>query len=154
MDRYYSLPDSYGFPDNSDRYPGDWLDAIIGGLLERSDWLALGPPGRDLKSRFDLRLTNEDDYWIYLEIKPRQQWDRNNFKHMQLVLNRKSFQLRRLWIVQPNYGETTYDLEPPNSGSDEAMTANSILKGLPEDYKKVDLGHLFEDPNEAVIKAP
>ena len=56
-----------------------------------------------------------------------------------MVLESKTFRIRRLWGEQSDGVETTFDFEPPVGDSTEAITPESILKGLPEDYKKVDL---------------
>ncbi len=59
---------------------------------------------------------------------------------MQVVLEKKTFRVRRLWIESPNFSQQTFDFQKPNGGSEEGVTPEIILKGLPEDYKKVDLG--------------
>ena len=136
----YSLPSDFGFPAQPERYPEDWMSRLKGGGLEHYSWIAVGPPVWNLKERFNVRLTKEDDYWVCLELKPRQQQDHDSIKHMQVVLEKKTFRVRRLWIESPNFSQQTFDFQKPNGGSEEGVTPEIILKGLPEDYKKVDLG--------------
>ena len=138
-ERVTSLPPEFGFPEKPERYPDGFLNSLLGKGLEWLSWLSFGPPVRDLKARFDLRLTKEDDSRTYLEIKPRRPRDRRDFSRIQVVLESKTFRIRRLWREQSDGVETTFDFEPPVGDSTEAITPESILKGLPEDYKKVDL---------------
>ena len=142
-ERIYSLSPEFGFPEKPERYPDDFLNSIRGKVLECLSWLAVGPPVRDLKLRFDLRLTKENNNWTYLEIKPRKQ-DRREFRRIQVVLESKTFRIHRLWIEQPNGAETTYNFDPPG-GSEESVTPESIGKGLPEDYRKVDIDGPFDE---------
>ena len=100
----------------------------------------MGLPVCNLKERFDVRLTRDDDNWIHLELKPRKQGDRSSFRGMEVVLERKTLWIRRLWIEQPNGSTKTYDFQKPGGGSEESVTPESILMGLPDDYKKVDVG--------------
>jgi hypothetical protein len=150
-DRFYTLSDEFGFPEHPDRHPDDFLSSIGGGFLEQVCWIAYGLPVGDLKSRFDFRLSKEDDNYIYIEIEPRHKdgWMPDN--RMQVVLNRKTYQIRRLWIE--NSTETTYDYERPHEESAESITPESILKGLPEDYKKVDMGQFIKDDGDPNRKA-
>jgi hypothetical protein len=143
----YPLSDGFGFPEHPGRHPDDFLSSIGGGFLEQVSWIAYGLPVSDLKSRFDFRLSREDDNYIYIEIEPRHKdgWMPDN--RMQVVLNRKTYQIRRLWIE--NSTEMTYDYERPHGDSTEAITPESILKGLPEDYKKEDMGRLIEEYRNA-----
>jgi hypothetical protein len=138
-DRFYTLSDEFGFPENPGRHSDDFLSSIGGGFLEQVCWIAYGLPVGDLKSRFDLRLSKEDDNYIYIEIEPRHKdgWMPDN--RMQVVLNRKTYKIRRLWVKQPNSTETTCDYERPKEDSAGSITPESVLKGLPEDYEKVDM---------------
>ncbi|HBI42432.1 MAG TPA: hypothetical protein DDY78_06170 [Planctomycetales bacterium] len=137
LDRFYPLSDGFGFPEHPERYPDDFFSWIGGGFLEQVSWIAFGLPVRDLKSRFDLRLSKEDDYYFYIEMTPRHKdgWMPEN--PMQVVLNRKTHQIRRLWMEGPNDTQTTYNYERSKKNSAEPITPESILKGLPEDYEKV-----------------
>lgn len=144
---FYTLPEGFGFPEHPDRYPDGFFSWFQGMLLEQSCWLAFGPPVRDLKACFDLHLAKEDEFWLYLEIKPRKERDRCKFKRIQVVLERKTSWVRRIWLEQPNETTTTFDFERPNAGSEEAVTADSLLKGLPADYKEVDLDDLMKRLN-------
>jgi hypothetical protein len=138
-DSYFPLSDRFGFPEHPERYPDDFLSSIGGGILEQVSWLAIGLPVRDLKSRFHVRLSKEDDYYVYIDIKPRQEMDKTWFTRMRVVLNRKTYQVRQLWMERPNATEVTYDYDRPHEDEPKPITPDSILKGLPEDYEKVSL---------------
>jgi TIGR03009 family protein len=137
-DRSYPLSEHFGFPEHPERYPDDFFSRMGGGILEQISWLAFGLPVRDLKMRFDLRLSKEDDNYLYIEIKPRNNKDCADFEQMRVVLNRKTYQVRQIW-KDDAVRETTYDYERPNEDSAKPITPDSILKGLPHDYKKVSL---------------
>jgi hypothetical protein len=139
LDCYYPLSDRFGFPEHPERYPDDFFSRLGGGILEQFSWLAFGFPVRDLKTRFDVRLSNESDYYLNIDIGPRKNRDKLDFTRMRVVLNRKTYQVRQLWIERPNATEITFDYERPKEDSAKPITPESILNGLPEDYKKVSL---------------
>jgi TIGR03009 family protein len=69
-----------------------------------------GMRAEEAKRRYDLKLTKEDEHWIYIEVLPRFPADKADFQKAQLVLGSKTFVPRRLWFEQPNGNEITWDL--------------------------------------------
>jgi TIGR03009 family protein len=61
-----------------------------------------GMKAEQAKQRYDLKLTKEDQYYIYVDVVPRTPQDQADFKRAQLVLNKDSFLPRQLWFEQPN----------------------------------------------------
>jgi TIGR03009 family protein len=61
-----------------------------------------GMKAEQAKLRYDLKVTREDQYYIYLDVVPRTPQDQADFKRAQLVLNKDSFLPRQLWFEQPN----------------------------------------------------
>jgi TIGR03009 family protein len=62
----------------------------------------LGMKAEQAKQRYDLKVTREDQYYIYLDVVPRAAEDQAEFKRAQLVLNKDSFLPRQLWFEKPN----------------------------------------------------
>lgn len=81
-----------------------------------------GMKAEDAKQRYDLKLTKEDENWIYLEILPRVPADKADFQRAQLVLSAKTFLPRRLWFEQPNGNEITWDLPRVDNAAHIART--------------------------------
>jgi TIGR03009 family protein len=50
-----------------------------------------------------------DRWYVYLQMQPRRQADRNDFTRARLVLSRSTYLPRQLWWVQPNGNEVTWD---------------------------------------------
>jgi TIGR03009 family protein len=61
-----------------------------------------GMKAEQAKKRYDLKVTREDQYYIYLDVVPRTPQDTADFKRAQLVLNKETFLPRQLWFEQPN----------------------------------------------------
>jgi hypothetical protein len=133
---YRRLSDAFGFPDNPERYPNTFLDRVTGALLDQASCLAVGFPVRTLRDRFDVRITKEDEHWIYLELRSRRSRDKEWYDLVQVVLHRKELWVRRLFFRQPNKNETTYDFDKPDST--KPVTAESIVEGLPAGWKRVE----------------
>jgi TIGR03009 family protein len=96
--RYYELPRPK---------PGQVADD---GFLS----LLFGAKRDEARKRWTLKLTKEDQWYIYVDILPRTPQDQSEFKRAQLVLNRDSFLPRRLWFETPNGNETTWDIPAIN----------------------------------------
>jgi len=69
-----------------------------------------GMKAEEAKSRYNLNLDKEDQYYSYISITPKLPADRADFQRAQLVLLRTTFLPRRLWFEKPNGDETTWDI--------------------------------------------
>jgi len=78
--------------------------------------LLFGVKAAEARRRYELKLTNEDQYYIYVSITPRNQQDKADFQRARLVLNKDTFLPRQLWFEQPNGGEVTWDIPAIKSG--------------------------------------
>jgi TIGR03009 family protein len=79
--------------------------------------LLFGMRAGEAKSRYDLKLFKEDQYYVYVDILPREERDRNDFVKARLVLNKDSFLPRQLWFAHRNGGETTWDIPRLQNGA-------------------------------------
>ncbi len=109
---------------------GSWLIAqrTAGDAFERTSWAFGGFPMRDLKNRFEIRLTKEDTYYTYLDLKPRSQTDRANYTRLQVVLQRKGHWVRQLWVKEANGRSLTIDYEEPDTTPEPPLTPELIMK--------------------------
>jgi RNA polymerase sigma factor (sigma-70 family) len=109
---------------------GSWLIAqrTADDAFERTSWAFGGFPMRDLKKRFEIRLTKEDTYYTYLDLKPRSQTDRANYTRLQVVLQRKGHWVRQLWVKEANGRSLTIDYEEPDTTPEPPLTPELIMK--------------------------
>jgi TIGR03009 family protein len=75
-----------------------------------------GMKAEEAKRRYDLKLLNEDQYYIYVGVRPRFPKDRADFQQARIVLNRDSYLPRQLWFEQPNGSEVFWDLPKIQAG--------------------------------------
>jgi hypothetical protein len=97
-------------------------------------WVYGGLPVRDLSRRFEVRLTKEDDWYVYLDIQG-EQMRQAGMNRMRVVLERDRFRVRQLWYESSNGNQTTLDFEKPDTKA--KITAESIREGLPDKWKRV-----------------
>jgi TIGR03009 family protein len=76
-----------------------------------------GMKAAQARARYDLKLSKEDQWYIYVDIVPRTPRDRAEFRRAQIVLNRDSFLPRRLWFEQPNGSEVLWDIPQIQAGA-------------------------------------
>jgi TIGR03009 family protein len=69
-----------------------------------------GMRAQDALKKYNIKLSKEDKWYIYLDITPRFPADRSDFRRARLVLNKDSFLPRQLWFEQPNGNESTWDV--------------------------------------------
>jgi len=69
-----------------------------------------GMKAQDAKARYDLRLVNEDKWWIYMDILPRLPADKADFKKARLVLSSQTFLPRELRFWDVNGNENIWDI--------------------------------------------
>src|SRR5262249_37354822 len=67
-----------------------------------------GMNAADAKRRYDVSLSKENEYYIYIDVKPRFDADKREFSRAQMVLFTKSMLPARLWFELPNGDETTW----------------------------------------------
>jgi TIGR03009 family protein len=132
----FMVPESLGFPEKPERYGGNWVERGAGRMLELLSWEYRGYPVRDLKARFEMRLTKEDEYYTYLEFTPRSKSDRDEFRRMRVVLMRERRWVRQFWMEAGNGRTVTLDYEEPDTNPKPPVTPESIMKNLPEGWKR------------------
>jgi len=64
----------------------------------------------EAKTRYQLKLVKEDQWYVYLEMVPIHAEDKRNFQRARLVLNQTTFLPRQVWWEEPNGNEVTWDL--------------------------------------------
>jgi TIGR03009 family protein len=72
-----------------------------------------GMRAEEAKRRYELRLVKgppEDQWYYYIEILPRYDQDKQDFKRARLVLMASTFLPRELWFEQPNGNEVKWDI--------------------------------------------
>jgi TIGR03009 family protein len=79
--------------------------------------LMFGMKAGDARTRYNLRLAKEDQYYIYVDIQPLAARDRTDFKRARLVLSKDAFLPRQLWFEHPNGDETTWDIPRIQNGA-------------------------------------
>jgi TIGR03009 family protein len=77
-----------------------------------------GMKAEEAKRRYDLKLTKEDKWYVYIEIQPRDPRDKADFKRARLVLDRSTFLPRQLWFEHPNGSDVTWEIPNIKSGVD------------------------------------
>ncbi len=103
-------------------------------------WLTFGPLARDISPRFNVRLAKKDQWYVYLDITTRTRKDKKWFSRSRVVLDLKSYRLRQLWMEYPNGNEILVDYLSVNPDLQlPPITRESLLKGLPKDWKRIDL---------------
>ncbi|HZY88252.1 MAG TPA: TIGR03009 domain-containing protein [Gemmataceae bacterium] len=76
----------------------------------------LGMKAEDAKRRYDLKLAKEDQFYIYVDVAPRDPKDKVEFQRARIVLNKDSFLPRQLWFENPNNSEVTWDIPRVQTG--------------------------------------
>jgi RNA polymerase sigma factor (sigma-70 family) len=116
---------------------------VFRSFLQGMTWLYVGPPVRELRRDFRVRLVKEDRWYAYLEIRPRRQEDSKDFTWMRIVLMRDGYWVRQVWAEHPNGNEVTTDFDRPDTRA--PVTETSIRRGLPRGWKKIEA---TRPPNE------
>ncbi len=78
--------------------------------------LLFGVKAEEARRRYELKLSNEDQHYIYVSVTPRNQQDKADFQRARLVLNKDTFLPRQLWFEQANGGEVTWDIPAIQAG--------------------------------------
>jgi len=77
-----------------------------------------------------------DKQWAWLLLTPRKR--DADFLRMQVVLDRKKLWVRRIWIEELTGNTVSLDLDQPVVAV-QPLTLAAISKGLPKDWKRVDV---------------
>ncbi len=64
----------------------------------------------ETKKHYDCTLLKMDGWYIYIEFTPRTPASKSQFQKARLVLNKKSYLPRELWLEQPNGNEIKWDI--------------------------------------------
>jgi TIGR03009 family protein len=78
-----------------------------------------GMKAEDAKKRYGLQITpgkENDQYYVYIDIQPREPRDKADFEVARLVLHKDSYLPRQLWFRHPNGDETTWNIPQAKSG--------------------------------------
>lgn len=95
-----------------------------------------GMKAAEAKARYDLKLHNVDQNYVYIDVISKNAVDRADFIKARLVLNKDSFLPRQLWFETPNAGEILWDLTTikPNVPMNQEIFA---APQTPKDWKLV-----------------
>jgi TIGR03009 family protein len=69
-----------------------------------------GMKAEDAKKRYDLKLYKEDEFYVYIDVLPRDNADKADFKRARIVLYKANYLPRQLWLEQVNATEMTWDI--------------------------------------------
>ncbi|HEY7424437.1 MAG TPA: TIGR03009 domain-containing protein [Gemmataceae bacterium] len=72
--------------------------------------LLFGMKADEAKSRYNLKLTKEDQHYVYVEIAPRNAADKSDFQRARMVLNKTNYLPRQLWFEHANGNEVTWNI--------------------------------------------
>ena len=124
-----------------------FLGTNLGSLSEQLHWSAFGPQARDMDSRYKLRLAKQDQWYVYLDIEPRNkkrsswfEWFPDRwFERARIVLEKKDYQVRQVWFEHANRNEILVDFLDRRINPKEPITRESLLKGLPKGWKREEM---------------
>ncbi len=89
-------------------------------------------PPTNFTSRYIVALSKTDKYYYFIDIKTKLA-DASMFVRMQVVLDRRNYHVRQIWMEGSNGFEETWDIE---SITDSANWED-FEQGLPADYEKI-----------------
>lgn len=108
-----------------------------------------GMKAETARQRYDLRLVQEDKYYIYIEVYPRTAEDKADFSRARLVLNNQTYLPRQLAFEQPNKNTIIWDLPRLTSGANINM-ADFAQPVTPPGWKMVRVPRT--DPPPRVVR--
>jgi TIGR03009 family protein len=106
-----------------------------------------GMKAEEAKRRYDLRLAQEDQHWVYIDIYPRLAEDKADFQRARLVLSAATFLPRQLWFVQPNLNEVTWDI-PRVDTTTPLNIKEFAVPALPGGWKMVQVPRTDSQPQQ------
>lgn len=78
--------------------------------------LMFGMKAAVAKERFGLSLAKEDEHYIYVDVMPRRPEDKVEFQRARLILDRRTFLPRQVWMEEPNGNEVLWDMPRMHTG--------------------------------------
>lgn len=72
--------------------------------------LLFGMKAEDVRKRYTLTLAKEDQWYVYVDVVPKEAGDKKDFARARLVLNKDSYLPRQLWFEHANGNEVTWDV--------------------------------------------
>jgi TIGR03009 family protein len=91
-----------------------------------------GMDAKEAKQRYDLKLHKEEKNYVYVDVIPKTDVDRADFKKARIILDNKTYLPRMLWFLQPNNNEVTWDLPTVQSNvriDDKHFAAPKVPQG-------------------------
>ncbi len=134
----FALPPDVRFPERGERCTERAKLTFCAALVEGLAWTALGPPLGNLGGRFTLTLEKEDDHWTYLTLNPKKKSGWLPDAEWQVVLDRKSRWVRRVWRKQGWADGLTVDFEEPDKTPLPPEIWEPPFKKLPEGWEKLE----------------
>jgi TIGR03009 family protein len=89
----------------------------------------LGPA--EAKSRFAIRLEKEDTDWAWIEVLPRFEEDRQNFRVVKVVLNKTTFLPGAMLVVEPIGNQYKYEITRIEPNPKPAVSAADVQRLQP-----------------------
>jgi hypothetical protein len=102
-------------------------------------WSTVGVQARDISPRFEVRLAKEDQYYSYLDIKPRSKEDKKCFRRARVVLNHDGYRVRQLWMESLTDNEIKVDYLSVRTNPDPPINQEIFLMKRPKGWKHIDL---------------
>ncbi len=96
-----------------------------------------GMKATEAKARYDLKLHNVDQNYVYIDVISKNAVDRADFVKARLVLNKDTFLPRQLWFEAPNTGEVLWDLANIQPNSPKINAEIFAAPQTPRDWKLV-----------------
>jgi TIGR03009 family protein len=101
-----------------------------------------GMKAKAVKDRFDINVFKEDDYYVYLDIKPKLAKDKENFKQLKLALFRPhveglAFLPAQIYMVKPNDTTEQWKLAKHKANIQGISEKDFEYKDVPG-YRRVD----------------
>jgi TIGR03009 family protein len=78
--------------------------------LQTMQTLLFGMNLDEARRRYEIKLTKEDEWYCYLDIKPRTKADEADFSQLRVVLSKGTYLPRQFWYEQPNRDAVTWDI--------------------------------------------
>ena len=90
----------------------------------------------EAKKRFEVTLKGEDEYYFYLEVRPRRSKDVVNFQVGRLTLLKTTYLPAQIWYQQPNGDEITWAFTHVEPAAKNLQPAD-FTTPTPEGWKKI-----------------
>ena len=108
-----------------------------------------GMKKEEAKKRYDLKLTKISNDYVYVDVRPKNEADKVDFKRAQIVLFKQTMLPRRLWFEQPNSAETTWDVLQINPNDRTIDRREFDAPTPPSGWKMVNAAKDAESPPRA-----